>query len=392
MRRALLLVLAFAGLLSACTGTGEIARIPAPEADDPAAAPVPAEPVRITVWSSKQLPQAIAVAAAKIDGVKAVAMRRSGTLNLLAVVGAAKPLAARPPGSVLPVSVEMQDARVLAVYDRFAGAAAALARGEAVVPASTATLRGVEAGDAFDIGNGRRRARVRIGVVVPDDRWFRSEVIVPPATAEALDLGSPRGIVMVVDPDRSVEAEAALTRAVGTFPARIRSGTPAGPSAPAVPGSQSRLLSLAELKTIFGEFWYRPRAGRAISIDPAWSEANIATVTVPVLGSVRCHRAILPQLQGAMLELQSRGLAHLVRTNDGCYNPRMQVSNDEAISRHAFGVAIDINAGTNGYGAASTQDPRLVEIMQRWGFIWGGTWTVPDAMHFEFGAFPAAGG
>ena len=31
------------------------------------------------------------------------------------------------------------------------------------------------------------------------------------------------------------------------------------------------------------------------------------------------------------------------------------------------------------------QDPRLVRIMERHGFSWGGRWpTVPDGMHFEY--------
>ena len=59
------------------------------------------------------------------------------------------------------------------------------------------------------------------------------------------------------------------------------------------------------------------------------------------------------------------------------------------VSRHAWGAALDINYGRNPTGVSSGQDPRLVEIMERWGFTWGGTWLVPDAMHFEFLRFPS---
>jgi hypothetical protein len=31
-------------------------------------------------------------------------------------------------------------------------------------------------------------------------------------------------------------------------------------------------------------------------------------------------------------------------------------------------------------------DPRIVEIFDRWGFVWGGRWSTPDGMHFELGA------
>ena len=47
-----------------------------------------------------------------------------------------------------------------------------------------------------------------------------------------------------------------------------------------------------------------------------------------------------------------------------------------SISRHAWGIAIDINT-KSGYPT------RIVEIFNSWGFAWGGTWTSPDEMHFE---------
>ena len=31
-----------------------------------------------------------------------------------------------------------------------------------------------------------------------------------------------------------------------------------------------------------------------------------------------------------------------------------------------------------------TMDPRIAKIFQRWGFLWGGTWLVPDGSHFEY--------
>jgi hypothetical protein len=35
-------------------------------------------------------------------------------------------------------------------------------------------------------------------------------------------------------------------------------------------------------------------------------------------------------------------------------------------------------------GQVPTIDQRIVNIMGDWGFTWGGNWTVPDGMHFEF--------
>jgi hypothetical protein len=66
--------------------------------------------------------------------------------------------------------------------------------------------------------------------------------------------------------------------------------------------------------------------------------------------------------------------------------------NPEAgISHHAWGVAVDINVSRNPFGGTPHQDPRIVEIFERWGFTWGGQWLVPDGMHFEFKSFPLAG-
>ncbi|MDP9406229.1 MAG: M15 family metallopeptidase, partial [Actinomycetota bacterium] len=48
------------------------------------------------------------------------------------------------------------------------------------------------------------------------------------------------------------------------------------------------------------------------------------------------------------------------------------------------GIAVDLNAARNPFGARSVQDPRLVAVMARHGFGFGGRWPVPDPMHFEY--------
>jgi hypothetical protein len=60
------------------------------------------------------------------------------------------------------------------------------------------------------------------------------------------------------------------------------------------------------------------------------------------------------------------------------------------LSRHSWGAAIDINPSTNAFGATPTMDEDIVEIFRRNGFAWGGTWLVPDGMHFEYVAEPRA--
>ena len=145
------------------------------------------------------------------------------------------------------------------------------------------------------------------------------------------------------------------------------------------------MLPPAAIKAAFGEFAYRvlDAGTRDIEIDPAWVAANIVTADIPVLGRVTCHRAVLPALAGAMEELGQKNLAMAVVTYDGCWVPRL-VGPGLPVSRHAWGVAVDLNYGGNPTGTGSTQDPRLVEVMERWGFTWGGRWLEPDAAHFEY--------
>ena len=141
------------------------------------------------------------------------------------------------------------------------------------------------------------------------------------------------------------------------------------------------------LKALFGEFAARPAPRNLgyLDVDPAWVREHIVTTTVPALGRVTCNRALIPQLRGAMRELRDEGLSRLIKENNGCYVPRFVNRVPTAsISHHTWGIAFDCNFPGNAYGVQPNQDPRLVEILRRWGFTWGGDWVVPDGNHFEY--------
>jgi D-alanyl-D-alanine carboxypeptidase len=107
---------------------------------------------------------------------------------------------------------------------------------------------------------------------------------------------------------------------------------------------------------------------------------------------VTCHRAMLPALADALAEVERRGLSDLVDPSDfqGCFNPVL-LDGPATLSRHAWGLAVDLNASDNPYGGPSRQDPRLVEIMEAHGFVFGGRWPTPDPMHFEYRGEPRSG-
>jgi hypothetical protein len=137
----------------------------------------------------------------------------------------------------------------------------------------------------------------------------------------------------------------------------------------------------------FTEFTGHPDPDKPgwIAIDPAWVDAHIATRTVPILGKVTCNKALFPQLTGALQEIEDKGLAGSVTSTAGCFAARMVTSNPTSgISLHAWGAAIDINAPENPFGAEPTQNPQVVRIFEKWGFLWGGDFAIPDGMHMEY--------
>ena len=143
------------------------------------------------------------------------------------------------------------------------------------------------------------------------------------------------------------------------------------------------VLPTALVKEMFGDFQIKERDGTWITTEPSWREQNIQVKRVPILGNTRCHRLMWEPLEGALNQILEEGLASTLSVQDfkksgGCYAPR-RINRFDAggsISRHAWGIAIDINT-------KSSYHPRVVEIFNSWGFAWGGTWTSPDEMHFE---------
>ena len=143
------------------------------------------------------------------------------------------------------------------------------------------------------------------------------------------------------------------------------------------------VLPTALVKEMFGDFQIKERDGVWITTEPSWREENIQQKRMPILGLTVCHRLMWEPLEGALNQILSEGLQDTLsvedfRTSGGCYAPR-RINRFDAggsISRHAWGIAIDINT-------KSSYPPRVVEIFNEWGFAWGGTWTSPDEMHFE---------
>ena len=94
------------------------------------------------------------------------------------------------------------------------------------------------------------------------------------------------------------------------------------------------------------------------------------------------------------LDLLPAAMIQYLVPMSGTYNCR-PIAETHRLSVHAFGAAIDINArfgnywlwskGPDGAIAWRNQIPKeIVEIFERYGFIWGGRWYHFDSLHFEY--------
>ena len=268
---------------------------------------------------------------------------------------------------------------------------AAIENGEGILGSTSASVRRLGPGAVLELGGGRR---IRIAAVLPDELVGASELLVSKETGRRI--GVTRERYLLVRPLAAGSMTSAslrraiqplLPRDLGVFrrvQARAPGETPYFRAGDAV-------LPPVLLKALFGEFAARPAPGQpgSLEVDPAWMGTHLVTTKIPVLGEVLCHRGIVPQLRGAMRELRDAGRGHLIRSFHGCFVPRF-ISRDPTalLSHHSWGVAFDVNLVGNYYGQRPHQDERLVCTLARWGFLWGGTFVVPDGNHFEYRRSP----
>lgn len=94
------------------------------------------------------------------------------------------------------------------------------------------------------------------------------------------------------------------------------------------------------------------------------------------------------------LENLPKHLRNFVLNPNGAYNWR-KIANSDNISVHSFGIAIDINIKNSNYWLWDKETNKkykyknqipleIVEIFEKYGFIWGGRWYHYDTMHFEY--------
>ncbi len=358
-------------------------RAPAPAAAAPAA---PGD--YVSVSEGRELTAGVrdAAFAAAGDLGAGASLVYGSTLGLLSLSRGGAVLQAPPPGWRIPMTS-------IAIDPGGAGAtmsgsvSAALAAGQVVMGSTTATLRGAQAGDTLVIQTGDGAAHtLTLGLVAPDIEVGFIELVFPRATADAIGFSRPSSVRIYGFADRDAVAPAVNARLAAA-------GLSASINRSWIPGGVDSTLPQSTTKALLGEFAVTGGPD-PLTVEQSWYDANIGNVPLPIIGTIRCHRTVAVDLAGALNEIQAAGLAGYIDVADtrrygGCYYPREVRPNGSttggSISRHTWGMALDVNPSTNAMGDPTPSiDQRIVDIFRRWGFAWGGSFTIPDGMHFEW--------
>jgi hypothetical protein len=361
-------------LTVACSGS---AASPDPATPRAASAPASAGPVAtLPPLKTRVRPDVLVVAAAGLTPAEVATLRsmaRGGfaTLRFGEVrIGAAKHGAAGIDPASFRAFAPAGTAESAPVWNT-------VLRGEAVVAHDAATALKLKLGSTVPIA-AAKTLPLRLGAYattgLPD-----LAVIVSDRVAADLGLAPATGAVLSAGPTDPVALASAVQKALG---AKARVDLITEPSAP-----PTAFLRGSRAAKAFGAFSYRFYPDGTIEPDAKWVRQNIRYGTVPVIGSVQCHKLMLPQLRKALGEIERAGLGPKLYSYAGCYVPRFIERNPErSVSLHTWGIAVDFNAATNAVGTRGDMDPRIVAIFEKWGFRWGGRWSPPDPMHFELAA------
>lgn len=342
----------------------------------------------LIAWTSGSLQPQLAEGARRVEGIGAVATTRNGVAWLDSWSALDAPAKQPPAGFQVPIEVL---AVVPEDYAKFVPASEralfeGLADGGALLGTSGASLRGIESKGTL----GFSKAAIPVEGVVPDNLIASHEAVMSLETASSLGISDLKYIL--IERERGTSQQEAEQALRSKLPAGARLGLRApGESGVFRPGGT--ILAQVEIKKKFGEFSGKPGPGRSITVDPEWVDKNTTNVNFPLLGSARCNNKVIQQIRGAFQEVIDKKLTALVRKGDfgGCFAPRFLNSDpNSGISHHAWGIAFDFNVSRNPYGVKPTMDPRLVELLEKWGLTWGGRWVEPDGMHFEYLSEPEA--
>lgn len=135
--------------------------------------------------------------------------------------------------------------------------------------------------------------------------------------------------------------------------------------------------------------------------NPKWEADHLVSVKPPfpltydgrLVRSVRCHRLVSRAFAGVLETIRDHAHGDLDLLADwgmtifgGSYNYRL-MRGLNALSMHSYGIAFDFDPARNALGDATPSFASIPEVLSAWdqfGATWGGTFSRPDGMHWQF--------
>ena len=262
-----------------------------------------------------------------------------------------------------------------------------VARGQVLMGETAAEVRGAQVGDVLILRDRKFWMRpFTIGAIVADEFVDWGDLLISSSAAAALGEMpvSQIAITQIVSPASVLAGLKKKGITIGTMYRLRTSWDRKNPDG---------TLGTATTKKLLGEFSYRPTVGSSILVAGSWTSRNIAWKVryADIKLGNNCHRMVVDAIQGALTEIKNAGLSRFVDTANsnrygGCFVGRYNrlAGNFGAPSRHAWGMAFDINTDTNPQGGVPQMNCAVVRIFRKWGFAWGGNFWPEDGMHFEY--------
>jgi hypothetical protein len=251
----------------------------------------------------------------------------------------------------------------------------------------SASVRKAKAGDVLTLRDHKFRKRVFvIAAIVPNDFVDYGDLFITAESAIVLgNMNIARVTITSIPSVKTVLGALAARGFVINESLRLRtSWDRANPDG---------TLGTSSVKKLLGEFAFRPTGGSGIEIDATWRMKNIlwrhSFTGVKLRGN--CHKVVVVAIQNALTEIAKSGLSSMIDVQNsnrygGCFTGRYNrlAGTFGAPSRHAYGMALDINTTTNAQWSVPQMNCRIVRIFRKWGFAWGGNFWPSDGMHFEY--------
>lgn len=262
--------------------------------------------------------------------------------------------------------------------------------GEGLLSETAAALRDVGEGATLEFDTG---ATVTVTGVLPDEMMGGYELLTLRGTAEDIGVTHERYVLFRVRPGANPDPLSLAAQLLPYLPedAPIYAVEVRSPEKVIFRRANDRELPLALLKRRFGEFTAQldPLTGQ-LTVDPEWIQDHIVDETLPVLGSISCHRKVLVDLENAVTMLEADDTASLITDVGDCYDPSAVVDDPSGVlSARDFGAAIDLNVAGNDPGEVPTQPEGVIKTMMKNGFGWGGKDAWPQGALFRSRRLPS---